>query len=117
MTTEPYTKETDTSPEAILAAVKQTGYEYFGDYPLSSKELNAIDSLVTAALKLNTALEAVDAAYTAGKVAGLRKAALCCWAVAVGAHGENHPTGEVIAQLCQKKILAMVPTNTTLTGK
>lgn len=64
MSSKPYTKETDTSPEAILAAVKTINSECFGDYPLSSKELNAIDLLVAAALELNTARKA---SYTAGK--------------------------------------------------
>jgi hypothetical protein len=81
---------TDTSPEAILAAVKQTEYKYFGDYELSTAQIEAVEVLVAASLKLATAdladsemslhllrvTDQVADAHAAGKAEGLREAAV-----------------------------------------
>jgi hypothetical protein len=60
---------TDTRYAAILAAVKTINTEYFGDFSLSSKELDAVAVLVAAALEITTA-------HAAGKAEGLRDAAV-----------------------------------------
>jgi hypothetical protein len=120
MSSKPFTGMTDTSPEAILAAVKTINSKYFGDYSLSSEEIDAVAVLVAAALELNTARKVADAAYTAGKAEGLREAVNLLdqqhrrYMTAKGRNPDNYTS---YLSTASRLILALIPTDTPLTGK